>query len=73
MSKRRLQRLVSKRDVKRDVKVDETQTAAMRGVSAFTQARHRKAGKGPKAHKPEGAKGYYYWLSEIQAEQESAA
>jgi hypothetical protein len=54
-----------------EVSVDETQCAALRGVSAATQSRHRRRKLGPRAFRPEGAKGWRYRLRDIQAEQEA--
>jgi hypothetical protein len=55
-----------------EISVDETQCAALRGVSAPTQQRHRRRKIGPRAFRAEGAKGWRYRLRDIQAEQEAA-
>jgi hypothetical protein len=54
-----------------DIRVDETTTAALRGISVDSQKRHRRKKIGPPAFKAEGAKGFTYRLRDIQAEQEA--
>ncbi len=56
-----------------DVTVDETQAAALRGVSIDTQRRHRKRQIGPRPFKPAGSKGYRYRLADLEAERDAAA
>jgi hypothetical protein len=54
------------------VTVDETQAASLRGVSAYTQRRHRLNGVGPKPIMSTGGKPRYR-LRDIKAEQDTAA
>lgn len=56
-----------------EISIDETQCAALRGVSVYTQGRHRRLKIGPRAFRAEGAKEWRYHLREVQAEQENAA
>ena len=53
---------------RRDVLVDETACAYLRGVSVYTQKRHRQTGVGPRAIISPNGKPRYR-LSDIEAEQ----